>query len=75
MDIFCQVDTEWSVATGSLLAQTMMLAWLKVKCYRIRNMSPQVKIGMSQVLGHLWLEFEMNSGSDFEKKLVEKGSA
>ncbi|XP_020421240.1 protein DA1-related 1-like [Prunus persica] len=57
------------LTTGFLMAQTMMLAWLKVKCYRIRNMSPQVKIDMSQVLGHMWLEFVMNSVSDFEKKL------
>ncbi|BFG34511.1 hypothetical protein CerSpe_207850 [Prunus speciosa] len=55
--------------TGVIMARTMMQAWLEVKCYRIRNMSPQVKIDMSQVLAHMWLEFVMNSGSDFEKKL------
>ncbi|ONI00899.1 hypothetical protein PRUPE_6G110100 [Prunus persica] len=57
------------LATGYVMARTMMLAWLEVKCYRIRNMSPQVKIDMSHVLAHMWLEFVMNSGSDFEKKL------
>ncbi|CAL2264640.1 unnamed protein product [Prunus armeniaca] len=55
--------------TGLTMVRTMMGAWLEVKCYRIRNMSPQVKIDMSQVLAHMWLEFVMNSGSDFEKKL------
>ncbi|PQM42943.1 protein DA1-related 1-like [Prunus yedoensis var. nudiflora] len=55
--------------TGVIMARTMMRAWLEVKCYRIRNMSLQVKIDMSQVLAHMWLEFVMNSGSDFEKKL------
>ncbi|KAI5322433.1 hypothetical protein L3X38_031505 [Prunus dulcis] len=57
------------LATGYVMARTMMLAWLEVKCYRIRNMSPQVKIDMSHVLAYMWLEFVMNSGSDFEKKL------
>ncbi|CAL2264637.1 unnamed protein product [Prunus armeniaca] len=59
------------LVTGSTMASNLMQAWLKVKCYKIRNMSPQVKKGFSQVLAHMWLDVEMNSGSDFEKKLGE----
>lgn len=48
--------------TGSILAHEMMHAWLRLKGFRMLN--PQIEEGICQVLAYMWLESELNSGSD-----------
>ncbi|BFG34512.1 hypothetical protein CerSpe_207860 [Prunus speciosa] len=56
------------LTTGLIIARIMMRIWIEAECHRIPNMSPQVKIDFINGLSNMWLEFVMNSGSDFEKK-------
>lgn len=60
--------------TGSLLAQQMMSAWLRLKHYP--NLSPDVEKGICRYLAHRWMEYTFNSDSskqwsEFEKKLFK----
>ncbi|KAK9949426.1 hypothetical protein M0R45_004948 [Rubus argutus] len=60
--------------TGSLLAQQMMSAWLRLEHYP--NLSPDVEKGICRYLAHKWMEYIFNSGSSkkwskFEKKLFK----
>ncbi|CAB4282704.1 unnamed protein product [Prunus armeniaca] len=56
---------------GSIMACSTMDAWLQLNFFGTVHMSSLVRKAMSQVLAHMWLEFEMNSGFDIEKKLGE----
>ncbi|TVU49909.1 hypothetical protein EJB05_01251 [Eragrostis curvula] len=42
---------------GSILAQELMHAWLRLKGYR--NLNPEVEEGICQVMSYLWLESEI----------------
>lgn len=47
--------------TGSILAHEMMHAWLRLNGYR--TLSQDVEEGICQVLAHMWLDAELQSGS------------
>ncbi|XP_062007051.1 protein DA1-related 1-like, partial [Rosa rugosa] len=63
------------ILTGSLLAQQMMRAWLRLNC--CPNMSPEVEKCICRYFAHRWLEYSSSSYSskklyEFEEKLCRK---
>ncbi|KAL6222856.1 hypothetical protein ACLB2K_006246 [Fragaria x ananassa] len=60
------------ILTGSLLAQQMIGAWLRLKS--CPNMSPEVEKGISRYFANRWLEYSSGSSnkcSEFERKLCQ----
>ncbi|XP_057986824.1 protein DA1-like isoform X5 [Hevea brasiliensis] len=47
--------------TGSILAHEMMHAWMRLKGFQ--HLSQYVEEGICQVLAHMWLESQLQSGS------------
>ncbi|XP_043809338.1 protein DA1 isoform X2 [Manihot esculenta] len=47
--------------TGSILAHEMMHAWMRLKGFQ--HLSQDVEEGICQVLAHMWLESQLQSGS------------
>ncbi|PRQ48542.1 putative protein DA1 [Rosa chinensis] len=66
------------ILTGSLLAQQMMRAWLRLNSLNCcPNMSPEVEKGICGYFAHRWLEYSSSSYSskklsEFEEKLCRK---
>ncbi|XP_062008368.1 protein DA1-related 1-like isoform X1 [Rosa rugosa] len=78
--LFCEVKEIliWyglpRILTGSLLAQQMMSAWLRLN--RCPNLSPEVEKGICRYFANRWLDYSSNSDSsincsEFEKKLCK----
>ncbi|XP_019414750.1 PREDICTED: protein DA1-like isoform X1 [Lupinus angustifolius] len=64
------------ILTGFMIAHEMMHAWMNLSGYE--PMSEEVEEGISQVMGHMWLECELSSSSsrngrwsNYERKLGE----